>query len=73
MYYNYRRFLWNAVLENYGNRYILAECEIEDERINILSNNICIVNEPIKMSRRKFKTVNKEICDKETVPLTEEK
>lgn len=62
-----------AVLENYGNKYILAECEIEDERINILSNNICIVNEPIKMSRRKFKTVNKEICDKETVPLTEEK
>lgn len=60
-----------AVLENYGNKYILAECEIEDESINILSSNICIVNEPIKMYRRKFETVNKEICDAETVSLTE--
>ncbi|MCR5605641.1 MAG: hypothetical protein K6F69_02340, partial [Treponema sp.] len=61
-----------AVLENHGNKYILAECEIKDESISILTSNIYIVNEPIKMSKRKFEIVNKEMVDIETVSQTEE-
>ncbi len=48
-----------AVVVNNGNKFILSKCEIMGEKITIDTNEIYIMDEPVKMSKRDFKNVEK--------------